>query len=161
MPLIFLCETVAVRLAQRLRALDERVFGVKAPKSFAIPCRYGSFAAWRRAYTFVAIVTTADALGSRDVLQLVLAVASVIVAVAAWAGPQTKVTAEGITRSLRPISRRQVAWSEVAAVLPAKRLGLWPVTLQLTDGSTLGLPGVPLDHMPALRHCLAAQASPR
>jgi hypothetical protein len=153
---------VAVRPTQRLRDLDDRVLRARTSKPFTIPCRYGSPPWARWVYGVVAIVWIADAIGSSDALHLALAVLSGIVAVTAWVGPRTEITATGITRRLHPFSRRRrVAWGEVAAVRLGKGLRLGLVELQLTDGSILGLPGVPLDHIAALRRCLTAQTVPR
>lgn len=99
----------------------------------------------------MAIVWIARASGSRDALQIVLAALWGIAAVTAWTGPQTEITAAGITWRLGPFSRRHVAWGDVTTVRSGNGLRLWPLEVQLSDGSTAGLPRVPPDHIQALR----------
>lgn len=155
-----MCETAAVHLAQRLRGLDDRVLHVRT-KPFAIPGSYG-YLPWQRwTYTVVAIVWVASASVSRETLQVLAASLWGIAAVVAWTRPLSEITAAGITWRVRPFSRHHVSWSQVAAVQPGTGLRVWSVELRLTDGSSVVLPGIPQDHIPALRRRLTEAIEPR
>lgn len=154
------CDTVAVRLAQRLRDLDNRVFWPPATRPFAIPCRYG-YLPWQRwSYIAVAIIWAAAASVDHEPLQVAAAAVAGLGAVVAWTRPLTDLTEAGITWRTRPFRRRCVTWSQVADVGPGTGLSLGAVVLRLTDGSTATLPGVPQDHIPALRHWRPGPAEP-